>query len=83
MKPRPTRRLSERERVAFLRRYDPDGVRLPLLHERGARVVLSRGAFHARATLLDTDGSPIVAYSWTLGALREQVTATFEPDASA
>jgi hypothetical protein len=84
-KPPRTRRLTERERRAFLRRHDPDRLRLPLLHEPdpGDRVVLTRATFHASAALWSADGSLIVAYSWTIGRLHDRVTATFASQVAA
>jgi hypothetical protein len=78
-RPPATRRLTERERTVFLRKHDPDRLRLPLLHDvrRGEHVVLSRGQLSATAKLLDANDRLVVAYSWALGSLAERVTASF------
>lgn len=77
-KPPSTRTLSPAQLRRFLKRFDPDGRRLPLLHdlEPGAKVILSRGAFHAIAELW-SDGEHVLSYTWSIGHLREQVTTVF------
>jgi hypothetical protein len=76
--PMPERVLTAAQLKRFLERFDPDGERLPLLHDLPARSYVSIAndgwRIHAR---LWRRGRASVVYSYKPGRIAEQVTATF------
>jgi hypothetical protein len=77
-RPVPERVLSASQLEQFLDRFDPEGERLPLLHDLPARsrVSIANDGWRIHARLW-RKGRVALIYSYKPGRIAEQVTVTF------